>query len=292
MVVGLVLGAAMGTGVLLVARGLYPPRPALGVLFAAVERPRWSGTAPAGGSRRVWLAGAVSWVVARTEAASPIADLAVVGQSRERLAVERLGLAVLFPGLILVTAAALGVAGSPPPPALVVVVAVGAAVCGWLAPVVVVRRQAAERRDGFGEILAAYLDLVGIQVASGAGVEQALEDAAAPGDHWAFVLFREATTVARATGVSPWSVLADIGERHRLAELAELTGSITLAAEDGAPVTETLTAKAVALRGTALADAQGRAEARSEQMALPVVLLLVGFVLLIGYPAVARLAEI
>lgn len=289
---GLVLGAAVGAGLVLIGRGLYPPRPALGVLFAGAEHPRWPVDRGAPRSRRSWLAGAVGAVAARTEGAAPAADLAVVGQSRDRLALERLALAVGLPALVVLTAAVLGAAGSGPPPVLVVVSAAVAAVGGWLVPVGVVRRQAAARRDGFGEALAAYLDLVAIQVASGAGVEQALEDAAAPGDHWAFALFREATTVARATGVSPWSVLGEIGDRHRLAELAELTSSITLAAEAGAPVTDTLAAKATALRGTALADAQGLAEARSEQMALPVVLLLVGFVVLIGYPAVARLAEI
>jgi Flp pilus assembly protein TadB len=291
-VTGLVLGAVFGTGVVLVSRGLFPPRPSLAAVFAGAERPRWPADGPGAGSRRSLVARAVAAVAARTEGTAPTADLAMLGQSRERLALERLGLALAVPVLLVVASLVLGVAGSAPPPVLVAVAVAVAVTGGWLVPVAVVRRQAAERRAGFGEALAAYLDLVGIQVASGAGVEQALEDAAAPGDHWAFGLFREASTTARATGVSPWSVLAEFGERYRLAELAELTGSITLAAEAGAPVTETLAAKAAALRVTALADAQGRAEARSEQMALPVVLLLVGFVGLLGYPAVSRLAQI
>ena len=46
-------------------------------------------------------------------------------------------------------------------------------------------------------------------------------------------------------------------------------------------------AKATALRTRAMAEAEAAAESASERMALPTVMLLVGFVIFIGYPAVA-----
>ena len=40
-----------------------------------------------------------------------------------------------------------------------------------------------------------------------------------------------------------------------------------------------------------LADVEAAAQSASERMSLPVILLLFGFVLFIGYPAIARVLE-
>jgi len=70
-------------------------------------------------------------------------------------------------------------------------------------------------------------------------------------------------------------------------ELRELAASVALAGEEGAVVGASVAAKATALRTRALAEAEAAAESASERMALPTVMLLVGFVIFIGYPAVA-----
>ena len=49
-----------------------------------------------------------------------------------------------------------------------------------------------------------------------------------------------------------------------------------------------LGAKAVSLRAHQLAEAEGAAEAATEKMSLPVVLLFAGFLCFIGFPAVVR----
>ena len=49
-----------------------------------------------------------------------------------------------------------------------------------------------------------------------------------------------------------------------------------------------LGAKAVSLRTHALAEAETQAQASTERMSLPVVLLFAGFLMFIGFPAIER----
>ena len=52
---------------------------------------------------------------------------------------------------------------------------------------------------------------------------------------------------------------------------------------------ESLGVKASSLREHALAEAEAEAQATTEKMALPVVLLFLGFLILIGFPAVDKI---
>ena len=61
---------------------------------------------------------------------------------------------------------------------------------------------------------------------------------------------------------------------------------MSLAGTEGARVRESLAVKATSLRSHALAEAEAEAEATTEKMAMPVVLLFVGFLILVGYPAI------
>ena len=49
---------------------------------------------------------------------------------------------------------------------------------------------------------------------------------------------------------------------------------------------ESLAAKAKSLRDHELSDAEAEAQSATERMALPVVLLFLGFLILIGFPAI------
>jgi len=71
-------------------------------------------------------------------------------------------------------------------------------------------------------------------------------------------------------------------------ELRDLADIIALAGDDGAAVYDTLVAKAAGLRARALADAEAAANAASERMTLPAVLLGLGFLILVCYPGLAR----
>ena len=61
-------------------------------------------------------------------------------------------------------------------------------------------------------------------------------------------------------------------------------------AGDGAQVRDSLSAKASGIRMRDLAELESEAQARSETMVLPVALMFAGFLVLIGYPALAALS--
>jgi Flp pilus assembly protein TadB len=93
---------------------------------------------------------------------------------------------------------------------------------------------------------------------------------------------------ASLLGKTPWAGLARLGDELEVPELKELAASAELAGSEGARVRASVAVKARALRLRALADAEAAAQSASERMSLPIVLLLVGFVLFLGYPAVVQ----
>jgi tight adherence protein C len=155
----------------------------------------------------------------------------------------------------------------------------------FFAPDIGLKSEATDRRKDFRHALSSYLDLVVISLAGGAGVENALRDAAAIGRGWAFARLRDTLQNTELTGESPWVALAQLGEYLDIRELIELSASLSLAGTEGARVRESLAVKAASLREHALAAAEAEAESTTETMAVPVVLLFAGFLVLIGYPA-------
>lgn len=158
---------------------------------------------------------------------------------------------------------------------------------GFLAPELSVRSEAAKHRAAFRDALSSFLDLVVISLASGAGVDQALDDAAQVGSGPAYTELRYALTEARLARVPPWDILAALGRRVAVAELQQLAATVGLAGTEGAKVRASLRSRAIALRARQLADAEGEANAATERMALPIVALFAGFLIFLGYPAMA-----
>jgi len=159
---------------------------------------------------------------------------------------------------------------------------------GFATPTLIVRSEAAARRREFTHSLGAFLDLVVIGLAGGAGVDGALEQAGRIGQGWAFERIRHALAVARITRTTPWSALAELGDRLGVPVLREVAAALGLAGTEGAKVRQSLASKASALRLRELTDAEAAAGAATEQMSLPVLVMFAGFLLFIGYPAVTH----
>jgi Flp pilus assembly protein TadB len=87
--------------------------------------------------------------------------------------------------------------------------------------------------------------------------------------------------------VAPWDILAALGRRVAVAELHQLAATVGLAGTEGAKVRASLRSRAIALRARQLSDAEGEANAATERMALPIVALFAGFLIFLGYPAMA-----
>ena len=96
--------------------------------------------------------------------------------------------------------------------------------------------------------------------------------------------------LARDSGTTPWDALAALGRDLGVVELVELASAVSLAGTEGARIESTLAAKAGSIRRHELADAETDANTITDRLFLPGVLLLVGFLIFIGYPAVSRLS--
>jgi len=146
-------------------------------------------------------------------------------------------------------------------------------------------KDAERARRTFSYALSSYLDLASVLLAGGAGSETALIAAAATGDSWSFKLIRETLETARAGRTPSWRAFGDLGRRLGVVDLERLAGSMQLSGEYGAKVRLSLATQADALRARQIGEIEADAQAATERMGIPTVLLFVGFIALLGYPA-------
>lgn len=215
------------------------------------------------------------------------ADARIVGTGLNTHLGSKATSSVLAAGFVIVIAAVLALGGVTLPVGGMLGLAIGAGVVGFFAPDLKLRSDATRRRRDFAIAFGSYLDLVAISLAGGMGTEAALVEAARIGDSWSFRLIRRAVDVAQIQGDTIWHALGQLGEELRVPALVELSSSIALAGNEGAKVRASIATKADSLRTNELAEAETEAQAATERMAIPTVMLLLGFVLLVGYPAVA-----
>jgi tight adherence protein C len=213
-------------------------------------------------------------------------DLRLVGRSLDQHLAQKVVLAFFGFALPAVVAAVWTVGGFSVPLTFPTGVGLVLGVFFFFAPDISLRSETEERRKAFKQALGSFLDLVVISLAGGTGVESALRDAAGVGRGWAFAQLRNALEVTALTGETPWAALARLGDEVGVTELVELSATVSLAGTEGARVRDSLAVKAASLRDHALAEAEAEAQSTTEKMALPVVLLFLGFLMLIGYPAV------
>jgi len=172
-----------------------------------------------------------------------------------------------------------------PPFIVVILLCLAVPYISWQVPVKQVATASRMRRSDMDFAVAVYLDLVNVLLAGGAGVETAMLAAAGAGDGFSFEQIRLALVRAQSSRGSYWDSLRELGERTGVESLEDVAHSVQLAGEHGARIRQSLAAKATALRSKNLARIEHEAEQRTEHMGLPIVLLFLGFILLVGYPA-------
>ncbi len=156
-------------------------------------------------------------------------------------------------------------------------------------PVLELISRAREMRDVARRAVSSYIDLVVLCLAGGMGIEGALFAAAGVGDNWFYERIRRTLRIARRSGGSMWEHIGMLGEELDLPELKELAVAVGLASSEGARVKATLSAKAASMRKRELAKSEMRANRATERLFLPSMLLLLGFLIFIGYPATTRI---
>lgn len=283
MIVPLLWGACLGAGLWASVVWLVPPKPSLHEVLATLSAPPSpSSASPVSRVKRTIarVVGSFGLPTARLRA-----DLKVLGGDVERHLVSKVfgGLAGAASASCVDLALVIGGADTPWMTSAVAIAAF--TVVGFLLPDLKVREAARRRRSAFRHALGAYLNLVRILLAGGAGVDSALSDAADVGAGWAFHQLRQALVAAQVTHITPWESLERLGEELELRQLSDLAAAVGLAGTDGAKIRSSLASKAAALRAREITDSEGEARAATERMSLPLVLLMLGFLLFIGYPA-------
>jgi tight adherence protein C len=291
-----VLGAGVGLGVLLVIRGVWPARVPLAF---ALERLEGGVQTEAEGSGRGLAAKGSELGRALSQAlenaglpvGSSRQDAAIVGKPLERFYLDKVVFSLAgFLGLP-AFAAVVTLAGTQISVALPLWASLIFGVVGFFLPDLLIRGEAAERRRGFRHALGAFLDLVSINLAGGAGVEGALDDAVRVGQGWAFARLGETLAHSRLAGETPWEGLGRLGTELGVAELCELSSSLLLAGGEGAKVRESLSSKAASMRRHQAAEAETKAQEASQKMTFPTASMLFGFFIFLVYPAVTRITS-
>ncbi len=285
----LALGFAFGLGTACAVFALAPRPPSLRAALIALHQPPRSS--PSGGSEVANLLAGIGRMLRadRLITARLEPDLNITGHDE---------------GWMLSTMVLVGICGVLLGPALSLVFLVGGVHLPWGVPLMVslvagpaasltqvlqVRTEASRFRQDFSFALSAFLDLVVVSMAAGRGTEGALSIAAETGCGAAFDTLRQALEGARLRGIPPWDALDELGAALDVPELSGLAASIRLAGASGAKVRASLAARAKALRERGLAESRATAESETERMSVPVVLLVLGFLILIGYPAIVQI---
>lgn len=287
------LGALFGVGGAALVYGLRPPRAALSEVLTALDTS--APQAPAArsaegewatrlGRRAVPLVRALGLPTASLRTDLAVCGVKVEGHLAGKATCAVAGLVAPWAAVTLFHFAAGVQAGWWMP----LFASLLLAVVLFFVPDLAVRRQARCRRRDMRHTLALVLDLTVIALAGGAGVQQALGQATAAPSGWAAGKLRHALHVAELTRSSPWPHLADLGRQLAVPDLVELAATLGLAGSEGAKVRASLAAKARAMRRRRITEADGAAQAATEQMSLPLVGLFAAFLLLIGYPALAH----
>ena len=289
------LALCVGLGTLGVVYGIRRPRLSLDGVFEIWERPVVPGAQPGPdrggatvGSRVVAHVLRGHWSDHRW-IGSVRADLDLVGSDPEAFATRLLavtGSCAVGPLVLWLLAAMAGLA---------VPVAVGAAVLliavpsGAAVTVASLVRGASERRRHFRVVTGSFVDLVVLSLAGGVGIDGALHAAAQVSPDWAAQRIGRAISTARDGGTTPWGALESLGHGLRIPELVELATTVQLAGTEGARIRRSLTARAASLRRHEQAEAESAANAMTERLFVPGALLLLGFLLFIGFPAFQRI---
>jgi tight adherence protein C len=292
------LGGLAGLGLFLLGYALYPPRPRLARQLAAFDAARrggngrWSAPGRAAGiGVAAQLGGWLERLCAQRgfEFPSVRANLSLTGSSVEIFLATKTLLGVS--GLLLGPALALlaGLAGIRVPALIGVWLGVVIGAVFFFLPDLELKQKATARRRDFRHAIGSFLDLVAMNLSGGRGVPEALMAAADVGTGWAFSRIRDTLAAARMTGLTPWQALGGLGEETKVDELRDLGASLSLVAEDGAKVRESLVARAATMRRRELADLQGQAGERSQSMLVAQLMLCAGFLLFLVFPVVGVL---
>jgi hypothetical protein len=293
-----IIGAVVGLGLFLIIRGFVPSRPTLGATLDQLHGslPVYVGARPPGGGATAGTyrtlgptgSGLTSEPVIRW-LRPPLPELRLIGQSLERYVLEKIGFSLfglLFPTLVSVLLQFIGVHVTWMLPT---VVALALATTMFVLVDANIKQKANVAREEFRRAVATYLTLVGLVRYGGAGAVESMENAARIGDGWVFDRIRSALEDARYANEAPWARLRQVAAEIGVPDLGDVGDIMGLVGDQGAQVYQTLLARATSLRVALRTKEQQRAATATTLLYVPTSLLLMVFLVLIGYPAISQI---
>jgi Flp pilus assembly protein TadB len=279
------LGAGVGAGLWLIIRAISA-RQSLTEVGSTLAAPGRPALTPIVSSRSVFEQRLVRQMIDMLRAAGMdpgvrAADLRIARRSVDQHVVKKLTMALVLGGFVAVMLMLLNAAAG-----YIVLLTLGGAVIGFLIPELTLTSEAKAARKTFRHAYGAYLDLVNVMLAAGAGPESALYTAAESGGGWVFAEIRQALAASRSRQRPIAEAFSDLAEELGVSELYDLAASISLSGSQGARIRASLVAKADGLRAQQIAETEAEADSATERMTLPVALLLFGFLAFLAYPAV------
>lgn len=279
-------GAAVGSGLWLVCSGWCPARPPLAETLARLGQPVVE-IAPERNSLDVRVG---TWARRFPPVDRALASLRTDLRVLRRSPDEQAALMVVYTlcGLLWAPVVATGgwLVGVRVPVGIPLWLALAGGALGAVLSVRPVRAQATERRRSFSHALGSFCDVTGMCLAAGRGIDASIQTAAAAGDGWLFAELQGALRAGYVRGDTPWQALERLAADCALPDLAELAAALSLAGDEGAAVRDTVSSKAKSIRERLTGNAERDAAAITERMGIPATLLLLGFTVFLGFPAI------
>lgn len=285
------LGAGVGAGLWLIVRAISA-RTSLTEVGSTLAAPGRPALTPIASQRSVFEQRIVRQMIDMLRAAGMdpgirAADLRAARRSVDQHVLRKLTMALALGGCTAILLVLFAVSAG-----YLVIFTLVMAALGFVVPELSLTAEAKAARKTFRHAFGAYLDLVIVMLAAGAGPESALYTAAESGGGWAFAEIRQALAASRSRQRPIAEAFSELGEELGVSELFDLAASISLSGSQGARIRASLIAKADGLRAQQMAETEADADSATERMTLPVALLLFGFLAFLAYPAVHGLNAI
>jgi len=285
----LAAGGAVGGGAAILGALLVPSRPdLLAALAPASPAAATSDGAPAA-SRFGGIQARIETALASTRLTTPDVDLRVIDMRRGEYLLTRIALAAVALLIGPIYALIFTIADLPIPAAIPAGIGVGLSLLTWAAVPTVIANKAEMRRGEMRHSLVAFLQLIALHRAAGAGTGAAVDNATTASDLWTFRRLAAATAKAARAGRPAWHGVGELAEEMGVDELADLSAITATAGTQGAAIYDTLLARATSLRAQLQTDQLAAAQVASGRMSIPKALLSMATMAFLIYPAIVQL---
>ncbi|MBT8225660.1 MAG: type II secretion protein F [Dactylosporangium sp.] len=280
----LVTGGGVGLGLALIAYGLRPPRRGLAEVLETLRHP--APPVVTGRSRAYRLVADPARRLGLPRARVR-QDLAAIGKDPTQHLAEQTAATVFGALVIPANALLLGADGQVP-----VWLALVGGVLGFRWADAQLHTVAERHRAATRQTVTTMLTLLTISLARGAGIEQALDEAAGICSGPAAIRLRQVLATARVLRQPPWQALGAYGEDTGVSELVELAASMHLAGTEGARVRAALAARAQAMRTATTVEMETAAEQSASRMAVPLLVLGIAYLIFLLYPPLVSMTTV